>query len=275
MPISRRQFLQIAGITAAAAHLPHLTFAAPSFDAVYGRALDAVPVYAAPSIDAPLQTRLWSDSVMPILGAHGGWYHLPDGYARREDLQPMTAPARRIEVPAEPPFWGEVIGAVAVVRAYCAADAPLVARIGHGGVLRVIDYLPGWYGVSEGEALIGWTHAEDWQPARIDAVEPALSLSVDAAAQRLSVLDGDRLILTAPISTGRAIPSGVYPITERRATLPDYRGAAWALRFGDGFDLVGAYWHNRFGAAHPGAAVQMMPMLARWLYPRAATVILS
>ena len=64
------------------------------------------------------------------------------------------------------PSGDKSAGALAVVRAYCAADAPIVARIGHGGVLRVIDYLPpgqsdgiGWYGVADDEssALLGWT----------------------------------------------------------------------------------------------------------------------
>ncbi len=170
-----------------------------------------------------------------------------------------------------------------MVRAFCAASAPVVGRVGHGGVLRVIDYLPGdgidWYGVADTEDgdLLGWTTAANWSRAQAEMAAPSLTLDIDRAAQRLTVRDGDHALLTAPISTGRDLPAGTYPITERQVTLaqPDHHGAPWVLRFGKGFDLSGVYWHNRFGAPTPGAAVQVTPTLARWLYPRAATVILS
>ena len=289
---SRRRFLQLAGIAVAAASVPHLTSAAPVFEPVYGRALAATPVYSAPSVSAPLVARLWSDSVTPILAvsvgaANSAWYRLPQGYARRENLQPMIAPARRSDSSSAPPFWAEVSAAVAVVRAWCAADAPLVARIGHGGVLRVIDFLPGspsdpgdWYGVAESENgdLLGWSAAAAWSPALIDQIAPDLILALDTGARRLDVIDQDRKVLSAPISTGRDLVPGSYPITERRVTLAqagDYRGVPWALTFGDDLHLSGAYWHNQFGAATPGTAVQVTPPLANWLYPRAATVIVS
>lgn len=282
MMLSRRQFLQAAGITVAAAYLPRFAPIAPRFDAVFGRALSSVSVHAIPSSDAPLVTHLWSDAVTPILDASGAWYRLPEGYARREGLQPMIAPARRSAAPAAPPFWGEVTGAVAIVRAYCAADAPISARIGHGGVLRVVDYLPGdgidWYGVAEGDDLLGWTQTAVWSPARIDSAAPALSLAIDPAAQRLTVYDGGDALLTAPISTGRELPPGAYPLTEQQAVSArqdDYRGVPWTLRFGDDLRLTGAYWHNHFGTAAPGAAVQVTPPLAQWLYSRAAEIIIS
>ncbi|MCC6803017.1 MAG: L,D-transpeptidase [Anaerolineae bacterium] len=286
--LSRRQFLQAAGIAVAAHALPRLPLPASSFEPLYGqtlfvRALETLPVYAAPDAAAPLVTRLWSDTVTQILDTRGGWYHLPDGFAPRQSIQPMIAPARITETPAAPPFWAEVSGALAVVRAFCAASAPIRARIGHGGVLYVIDYLPGdgidWYGVAENESsdLLGWTQAAVWSPARLDRALPTLSLAVDTRTRQLIVYDGDRVLLTAPVATGRDLLPGVYPITRRRPTKSQdgYTGAPWSLAFGDDLNLSGVYWHNCFGAAAPGAALQVTPALAKWLYPRAATVIIS
>ncbi len=281
--LSRRRFLHLMGVTVSAAALPRLVAlpleAAPSLEPVYGRALDALPLYDVP--DGQPVAHLWSDTVAPILDVDDTWYRLPAGFARREGLQPMTAPARRSSAATPPPFWGSVSGAVAVVRAHCAARAPIVTRIGHGGVLRVIDLLAenglAWYGVAAAEdaGLLGWTLAADWSPVMPDDALPRLTLALDPPGQRLTVLDGAQPLLTAPVSTGRSLLPGSYPVTDRQlaASQGDYRGVPWLLRFGPDFTLTGVYWHNRFGSATPGAAVQVAPPLAQWLYPRAAEII--
>lgn len=284
---SRRQFLQAAGIAVAAAQLRQLDFltpAAPRFDAVYGRALVTTPVHAAPNTDAPLIKRLWSDTVVPIYGSDGDWYRLSTGYAQRENVQPLIVPARRAETPSVPPFWAEVIGALAIVRTFCSASAPIIARVGHGGVLRVIDYLPGdgieWYGIAESEDgdLLGWTFSSVLSPARVDAAVPTLSLLIEPQALRLTVREADQTLFTAPISTNHRLTRGSFPITQRKLTDSNITarfGTPWSLIFGDGHTLSGAYWHNRFGAFEPGATVQVTPPLAKWLYPRAQKVIIS
>jgi hypothetical protein len=262
--LSRRHFLQLAGIALAASRLPALTSAAPShapapaLHASYGRALGSIPVYAAPSLEAPLLQRLWSDTVVPIHDAANGWYRLPQGYTPRESLQPMVAPAQVSQI-AEPPFWGTVSGAIAVVREYCAINAPVVTRIGHGGVLRVVI-------------------AGVITPVTLDNAAPTLTLALDTASFRLDVYDGDQHLLSAPVSTGQELTPGTYSVTMRNvATVPqpDFRGVPYALTFGENLHLTGAYWHNRFGAAFPGAAIQVTPPLAQWLYPRAAEIIIS
>lgn len=283
--LSRRRFLQLAGITAvsaavSAAGLP--LAAAPAFEPVYGRALDTLPVFAAPGGQPVAQ--LWSDTVMPLLGVSGEWYRLPAGYARREGVQPLLTPARRQTTLAAPPFWGSVTGAVAVVRAWCAAAAPIVTRVGHGGVLRIVDQLTeaglAWYGVAESEsgALLGWTQAAAWSPAALDQPAQRLTLALEQSAQRLTAYADAQPLLTAPVATGRDLSAGVYPLTEQRAAQQqaDYHGAPWVLDF-SGLPLSGAYWHNRFGqprtAAQADPFVQVPPALAQWLYPRAAEII--
>lgn len=289
--LSRRQFLQAAGIALSAAHLPRLNLtsanAAPahSFEPLYGRALATVPVYATPQADAPL-SRLWSDTVVPILDSGDGWYRLPDGYARREGLQPLLEPAQTTLTDAAPPFWGEVTGAVAVIRAWCAANAPMVTRVGHGGVLFVADRLTldgiDWLGVAHDEhgTLIGWSQAAGWSPTPEDALSGALRLHIDRAAQRLTAYEADQPVLTAPVTVLPTLKAGTFSIHERSLTLPsDHAGTPWALRFGANQRLTGAYWHNHFGSASgaldASSAVEVAPALARWLYPRAAEVIIS
>lgn len=286
--LSRRHFLQLAGIAIAASRLPSLASAtpshapAPALHTTYGRALATIPVYAAPSVDAPVLQRLWSDTVVPIVETEGGWYRLPQGYTPREGLQPMMTAVRSAET-AAPPFWGTVAGAVAVVRAYCAANAPVVTRVGHGGVLRVVDMLSDaktdWYAVADDEnsALLGWVVASVVAPLIVDDAAPTLTLAVDAAAFRLDVYDGDLLVLTAPAAVGQALARGTYPVTTRSvAAAPQQglHGVPYAFGFGDNM-LTGAYWHNRFGAPSPGATLQITPPLAQWLYPRAAEIIIS
>ncbi len=301
MPLTRRHFLQLAGIALASPYLTHLPILAASPESirfsepisitpVYGRTFASTPIYDAPDTNAALIKMLWGDTVAPIVDMQDGWYRLNDGYTPRQNMQPMILPAQPNSTLLDPPFWAEVSGAVAVIREWCAASAPLVTRVGHGGVLRVIDRLPAengddWYGLAESEngSRIGWSKASVWSAAQmrlltqIDQAAPSLSLLVDQAAQAMEVRDADHPLLTAPISTGRNLPFGAYPITNRQMTLAqsDPFGTPYALTFSGDLHLTGAYWHNRFGASTPGAAIQVTTALARWLYSRAATVIVS
>ncbi len=283
--LSRRHFLQAAGIALAVAHLPRLTQAAPRFEPLYGRALATIPVYAAPQTTAPLITNLWSDTVTPLLDTSGVWYRLPDGYAQRALLQPLLAPAHNAGGEHDAPYWGEVTGAVAIVRAWCAADAPVVTRVGHGGVLYLRDMLmPNgvrWYGVAgtENGELLGWSQAASWSPAAIDAIAPSLTLSINRQTQQMQVLDGAQALLSAPVTINPTLIAGTYAVNGRNFTaapVGEHYGVPWALSFGADQHLSGAYWHNRFGTASAGgAAVEVAPALARWLYPRSASVIIS
>jgi hypothetical protein len=46
-----------------------------------------------------------------------------------------------------------------------------------------------------------------------------------------------------------------------------FHGASWPLNFGaEGECLAGVYWHNQFGRPTPGLAVQVTPLIARWLH---------
>ncbi len=166
---SRRQFLKLSGIAVASSQinfLPTFTQAQNLVEESYrGRTLTALPVYNAPTAKETILTTLWPDRVVSITGVENNWYRIAEGYVARENVQPMTPylQQRPIQMP-ETSFWAEVVGAVAPVRQFCAADAPPVTRIGHGGVAQIVDYLAGepygWYGVSDiSGSLIGWSQA--------------------------------------------------------------------------------------------------------------------
>jgi hypothetical protein len=198
-------------------------------------------------------------------------------------IQPMTPYSPQTDLTLAPPFWAEVAAPVAPIRQWGAADAPLVTRIGHGGVLRIIDRLPGnregttWYGVaSENGLLFGWTQAIFWRPVDTrtsTAVQPILL--IDQNSQHLTAYDGEEIVLRAPMSTGEIMIPSSYPVSGRYPTgilenVPEYpqglHGVPWTIRLGEDYQLSGAYWHNRFGSTVSGPAIQVPPVLAHWLY---------
>jgi hypothetical protein len=181
------------------------------------------------------------------------------------------------------PFWAEVGAPVAPVRQWCAAEAPPMTRIGHGGIARVTDYLPGdgisagWYGLDNGDGhFMGWTQAIYWRPVleeSLAAIHPTLHIERDD--QALTAYDDGEAVLRAPVSMGLEIATGTYLVSERQLSgtpmfIPGQTqaiyGAPWRVQFGQNYELSGAYWHNRFGESVPGPAVQVTPLLARWLY---------
>lgn len=278
--LSRRTFLKCAGISllsGAAATLPSLLTPFPA-SSVHGRALSAVPVYGAPFANAAVQSHLWPDSIVPISDSLNGWYTLNNGYAKREYLQPVLLSTDKAVLP-EQPFYAEVTGSLAVVRQWCAADAPLVARIGHGGVAYVVDRLADdhgdWFAVADDDEFLGWSQAAPWQAVTADERSlEATKIVVDARTMQLQVIEQNRTVLQSPISFSAAMLSGTYSIQQRKRSVKSLTAAAsegcgtpWQMEF-EGYSLAGVYWHNRFGSQTPtdGPSVQVTPPVARWLY---------
>jgi len=236
-----------------------------------GRALAATPVLRSPN--TAVIAHLWPDSVVPIQASTtDGWYKLAEGYVLKSALQPMALAETPPQV-EQPTFWAEVTAPAAAVRQFCAVDAPLVTRIGHGGVAQVIDLLPGepsWYGVAdENGALLGWTQTVHWR--RVEDIHDAAPyhLEIDQQRQILTIYQNQIAGLRAPISIGKPLTPGIYPL--QRGSMgsgisENFHGVPWQIHIGGGYNLNGVYWHNQFGSAMPGSAVQVTPILARWLY---------
>jgi hypothetical protein len=281
---SRRRFLQLSGIALLSTQIQFPLFTVSRQKVYQGRALEAAPVHLEKDLLSLTSRQLWPDSIVPIYESDEHWYQVPDGYVQRHLIQPMTPYEPGINQGSSVPFWAEVAAPVAPVRQWCAADAPLITRIGHGGVARVIDWLPGdgedriWYGLETGDGnLLGWTQAVYWHQVNEDEPPAAThpTLHIDQRAQRLTAYEQDQIVLQALISSGVEIVPGRYSVEERRFSgvplpIAEYRrtfyGIPWYIRFGKDYVLSGAYWHNRFGAPTLGPAVQAPPFLARWLY---------
>ncbi|MBZ0285071.1 MAG: hypothetical protein K8L97_30325 [Anaerolineae bacterium] len=275
---SRRSFLKLSGIALSATALQplHPLLRVEEQPQYRGRALTALSVYQTPSVDAPLVTYRWPDSIVPILEEHQNWYRIEDGYVPRAGLQPMMpiSPDLNITIPDEP-FWAEVIGPVAIVRQHCAANAPLVTRIGHGGVAQIIDRLPDtpsdWYALADSDGqLLGWSQSAVWQPIQSEAVPAAERiLHIDTQTRQMTAFEDNTAILQAPVSLSGAIATGIHNWQNQQIgglQSEAYHGVPWVTRFGADYTITGVYWHNRFGESVPGPTVQVTPLLARWLY---------
>lgn len=280
--LSRRSFLQLVGASLVAVGVRPASRMLAAFDdsAYQGRAFGALPVYATRDAAREPIRYLWPDSTTTIRDRIDGWYQIADGWVQREGLQPMVAyDPSRYEFVGGVPFWGEVAAPIASVRSHCAADAPLVSRIGHGGVAQVIDALPGepngWYGIADEQGdLLGWTQGIFWRPLALE-VENASGrmLRVDRSAGLLTAVEGKQSALVVPFSSGQGLDKGTFPALRGeiggRRWFGDktYDAVPWSIGFGEGRSLAGVYWHNQFGSAYQdGPTVQVTPLIARWLY---------
>ena len=279
---SRRQFLQL---TNAAFLSNQLSFSIFSEPQVFpGRTFEATPIYHAQDPHSEVLRHLWPDSIVNVYYAHENWYQLAEGYVQRTAIQPMTpySPSNYQPITSLP-FWAEVATPVAVVRQWCAPDAPLVTRIGHGGVVQIVDRLSGnreradWYGIAtQDDELLGWTQAIFWRPVCAET-SPTLrsTLHIDQNTQLLTGYEGGEIVFQTPISSGETMMPGNHEVTGRQPTgtlvdVPQYaqsfHGVPWRVHFGEDYELSGTYWHNRFGSPVPGPAVQMSTQMAHWLY---------
>jgi hypothetical protein len=274
--LSRRQFLQFAGITLLGSTLPGFALAEDTVTQHYGRTLAAAPVYHHPNTQAQPLHHLWPDSVVSLTEVSSSWYRNEAGFIPRQFIQPVSLPIEREEV-AELPCWAEVTAPVAPVWGWCSASAPLITRIGHGGAAQVIDALPDWMGIADEKGeLLGWSQTSHWGAVRFNRQPAPVDLVI--ANSQLTVFQHNRAVAQLPVSLGQLLPAGKHPLTQGNiggmlcCPQPEQRfhGASWQLRFGNDYDITSVYWHNRFGEPVPGPDVQITPIMGRWLYEMAA-----
>jgi hypothetical protein len=271
--LSRRDFLRLAGISLIAAQMPLPAFSTAQ-KSMYARAFSAVAIQSAPTVESALVRHLWPNTILEVEGIESGWYRLADGFVPVESLQPMqpffpdgTQPVLETGMPIT------VSGPVAALRQWCAADAPLVTHIGHGGTAYVADYLPdiysGWYAISDADhSLLGWSQSSFWSSMTETEIPlQANQVVVNRQTNQISVYVGDRLLLQSACSVGDLVDKGAYPLTGRQfASRQGSRyGIPYAFR-ADGLSMYGVYWHNRFSTNHPGTAVELPVLTAATLY---------
>jgi hypothetical protein len=274
MTLSRRGFLQAAGISLAAsrwgAFSPLATLAAGA--PFKGRVLEPISMGG---------QALWPDSVVTILDADSARYRLERGWVLQSTLQPMSVDQSAFDGTwPSTAFDAEVSAPLAVVYVCADAASNPIARIGHGGVLTVVQHLPDeagnicWLGVQTTGSMLGWTQAAHWQPALSRPSSANVdTIRIDHARQRLTALSGDDVLLATAISTSpdrhfeplQSIIDRWLPHLDHSQPA-EYSGIPWALTSASGHTMAGAYWHNRFGTPQPGPDIQLPPAVAKWLY---------
>ncbi len=266
MTLSRRRFLQIAGITltniyTAKALLPHAK-AAPTV--AHGRAFAQTPVLD--SGGNAVRT-LWADEVVEIVDRTGEHFTLADGIVPTSALQavaPYDPPATITAFPK----WAEVVAPSAAIRAYAAPDAPLVDRIGYGGVRVVTGQLDAWYQMARfGEGTIGWTQAAHWAPV-VQRIAPTagILLTLDTETQVLKATHKNELLHSTLVATNPIAP-GTYRLERGQPGIDDPKlGTPYHLRARDhDLSIMGTYWHNDRTPTSPNA-IEVNTLVARWLY---------
>jgi hypothetical protein len=177
-------------------------------------------------------------------------------------------------------FWATLIAPVSTVKAWCAAHAPIVTRLGFGAVVYVIDRMVDdsqhvWYGVTAepGSPLIGWTpalHYTKWTlTAGATLAEPLIR--IDTYKRQLVVYDRRTAIAAASICSpllkpGTTTMKRVQPGAAVDASRP--LGLPWLMRLDSGYPVHGAFWHNDFGEIGTGTSIELTTFAARWLYER-------
>lgn len=277
--LTRREFLQVSGIAFAASALTTSgvdRLFQPTTQ-IIGRALRATALYDAPS-GHKLRPVL-PDTILKLRSVDDGWYSTPDGYLPRRDLQPMQIkPASR---PAALPALIEVSAPAAAIYAYADASTAAITRIGHGGVVHAVDWLPeaigdhGWYLVADNDGTpLGWTQAMRWRTS--DSIEPIDAIdriTIDRQHHLLTAFSDAREVAYFAVSVASAQAAGRYDVIDRMPSVcctheaSRFYGAPWALMLSNHLQIAGAYWHNDFGTyTRSSAQIELPPFAAQWLY---------
>ncbi|MCL4879732.1 MAG: twin-arginine translocation signal domain-containing protein [Anaerolineae bacterium] len=271
MTISRRDFLKIAGVTSASTSLAALGF--PNIIAAMpqqGRMLGGFPARVAPYDHAELAANLLPDSVHEILDIQRGFVRLPSGYVPEKAIQPMLE--AHFLLPENLPAPVEVIAPYAAVRKYGAADAPLVARPGHGAVLEALKALPDqhglfdWYQVDLGKGLSGWVQANQIQ----QVIETKTSSAAHAVIKNheMAVWRGERELARFALACPVNLPAGTHQIIRRHSCLHTsvFKGIPWVLETNRGLQLGGVYWHNQFACTSQSSQIELSVLAAKTVF---------
>lgn len=279
--LSRRDFLKRSGILVVAAPVAtHGLNYSQRLDTIakrVGRAFDVTDLHDKAHLSSDVMGQLAPDSVVSIIGKRDNWYQVNGGWVQRTALQPIL-PYRYPAVSETMDFWAEMIAPVSSVKAWCAAHAPVISRLGFGAVVYVIDRMIDdskqvWYGVAAepGSPLIGWTpalHYAQWMQVDLKLTEPLIRIAV--RQNQLMIYDKGKVITASyygpSLSQGTTTLSRMQPSAQIDVSIP--LGLPWLMRLGSGYPVYGAYWHNRFGEAGHGSAIELTTFAARWLYER-------
>jgi lipoprotein-anchoring transpeptidase ErfK/SrfK len=123
---------------------------------------------------------------------------------------------------------------------------------------------------------------EELTPISPDVPEEEKHIVVSLPEQRMAAFEGERVVFTAKISSGRSkgnrhTPSGRFNTFFKRpaghmvggsgGSAYDLPGVPWASYINDqGVSFHGTYWHNDFGAPRSAGCINLPNDQAKWIY---------
>lgn len=117
----------------------------------------------------------------------------------------------------------------------------------------------------------------EWIAAWIDDLKQSSErwIEVDLSAQQILAWEGNTVVFSAPVSTGREgdwTPPGVYAIETKydKAWMQgddyDIPNVPYVMYFFGSYAIHGAYWRDNFGTPASRGCVSMSVDQAEWLY---------
>lgn len=310
--LSRRGFLKLSSSSLLSLALP-LRWTSNSVEAdrgTLGRVVDpTVDIYARPSWASTKRETLWRDDVFDIVAAWVGdaapehnrvWYEVDGrGYAHSSSVQPVRYLPN---VPQESAPQSGMLTEVSVpfVDAHWRPreDSEIAYRFYYGstywitGVSRDVK-LQKWYRVMDDKyTYVYYAPATAFRPIPVSELIPLSPhvpaedklIQVDLTRQWVNLFEGDTLVFTTKVSTGRKFGRDYYLTPEgdfetfrkrpsrhmargNRATGYDVPGVPWVSYIDEeGVSFHGTYWHNDYGLPRSHGCINMTLDAAKWLY---------
>lgn len=337
--ISRRQFIRRSSASLLSLFLPgpgQSGLFRPRSDGPVrmGRAIHSVAIYDQPRADGEYlgtwnseQTfPIWQEIRAPGLNSYNDlWYETSEGYVFSAWVQPLWVwpPQTTISEFSEWGFWGEICAPYtdALEQPYAGAASPY--RFYNGTMYRVVDVTfdsagNGWYKVYDElpPPSYQWVSASDVRRVTRSELAPirpfagSKRIEVDLNLQRITCLEGSRVVFSTPTSSGIGVreqpdgtmadfssPEGDHCVllkqpSRHMSNIPretgdeeeqvppsdpfDLPGVPWNTFFDqEGTAIHGAYWHNDFGVPRShgclNASIDAARWIYRWTYPLSGT----
>ncbi|GEM_PF-1277043 len=295
MTFSRREFFKLLGIAAASSKIASIipTYAAPVLTAntpLLARKLGASPLMpiTAHSRLSDADRMLPTDSVMPVLHVEDSFLRVPHGYIHASHVQPILRadyhPPTSLTSSSFPlASWAVVVAPSAGLYQYADTAASQVKRVGHGGILQAVDFLPpasngaaSWIALADNTGQhIGWSQAHLWRAITIPEVAPDDSrwLLINRSSKHLHAFQDNQEVFSAPCLPSYWMLNGDYTIIVKTPGVTQ-SGAPYALTLQSNSAtsrdilITGVYWHNRFvqNDVIPSDDVHLTVHAARALY---------
>lgn len=320
-PLSRRNFLKLSATALAACTVPSLP--TPDDSSLLlpqprlGRVtLEMIAAYSSPTSASVRKGWIARDRVLELLEdaesmdlslRNKHWYRVEKGYVHSAYIQPVS----KVDNPPVPNVsgmhtLGEITHPYAQSYRYTSAGGwRKLYRLYYGSLHWVIGFDHLETGQAAYRIYDHQLNTEYFVPAiavrLIDPSEYAPQIPnvlpnekrivVSIHQQTLTAYEGERIVMTSPVSTGRGTrqeedhiptetPIGDFRIRKKCPTVHmgngsltsdilayELPGVPWTMFFdANGVALHGTYWHDNFGVRMSHGCVNLPNAVARWLY---------